>query len=369
MKLFNSLCLATIFAVGCAPPPNPGDAYVAAHPEMELIESTGQALFSGLNIEKTCNDLPASGCPNAAPTSGSSDRVQECLNRYRKFTGLSCVPYHAPSKTAAQNHAFYVARYLANGLGVGCLPGIGHDEVSSCTGFTGVGPGDRVAAASIFPIAGFPVTEVGTLADLWFSSDITVDESTRNWSYSVYHSTPQKSSILAQSGGATGSWQHAPGHRTSTVFREDLNPIGEFRAASLWPPPEAHDWSVGWDGNEQPFPPGVSAGSSGPVISVIRDDFSPSMLGVDWSLWEFKSTGSLQVPVQRFDYHNDPNLVKGEYFMIPNARLKPGQCYIASVTGNVWTTPSGGKCRPFTSGCNSHIETHQWAFYTSPVST
>lgn len=206
------------------------------------------------------------------------------------------------------------------------------------------------------------------MADLWFSSDITVDESTRNWAYSVYHSIGQMSSTLYQSGGATGSWQHAPGHRTSTVFREDLISASGFRETAKWPPSEAHDWSVGWSGNELPVPAGITAGSSGPVISLIKDDFSPSMIGWDWSLWEYKSTGSVQVAVQRYDYHNDPNLLKGEYFMIPNARLKPGAIYTAVVKGNRWYN-SAGKCRPFQSGCSSATEDLSWVFYTSPSST
>lgn len=83
-------------------------------------------------------------CP--APPAGCSDAAVIALNAentVRLAMGIDCAELIATLCTSAQNHC----SYYATNANTSCAAASAHDEISGCPGFTGVSPGDRMAAA------------------------------------------------------------------------------------------------------------------------------------------------------------------------------------------------------------------------------
>jgi uncharacterized protein YkwD len=105
---------------------------------------------AGMGTAPPVGTMNISSCP-MPPADASADAISalNAVNTLRLATGAGCMQLMAALDSSAQNHCKYNETNRSNAM---CMPD-GHDEVMSCTGFTGADVSAREKAA------GYPVDQ------------------------------------------------------------------------------------------------------------------------------------------------------------------------------------------------------------------
>ncbi len=286
-------------------------------------------VFGGCQQGSTCmcgsGPSPAVSCSDSyAPDDASAAQVQaiERTNELRNAIGLWSIAQNSQINVAATAHADYLVNEANEA----------HDETrTQSPWFTGAKFWDRMEAAGY---AGSPFSEV-----IAYIGDPVraVDELIAT----VYHREPFFDPIALEMGyggstGANGSADVINFGRAEFLCREDV--------LVVFPPHNAANVPVSWDGRESPQPPPPPGGyPSGPIISV----HGSSTLVIE----EHRILlGDSELEHTHLTADNDPHgaVGQGTYFLYPHTPLRAQTEYTVVVSGR-----HGGK--PFRL---------QWSFTT-----
>jgi uncharacterized protein YkwD len=211
-------------------------------------------------------DSGTGGCP-APPASASANAVlaYNLTNSTRLAMGLRCQTMVETINRAAQNHCNY---YAAN-RGIPMCVANAHNEVMSCSMFTGVGFSDRMRAAGY---TGSPSFEV-----MAFANNGTV--ATQMWIDSIWHRTP----VLSP-------WTLDMGYGSATgcdTIDYGVGAGGSVPASTIATYPYNNQTNVptSFSGNEGPPPPPPPTGwpSGYPVTLYFRGTLATHTLTLDGS--------------------------------------------------------------------------------------
>ena len=174
------------------------------------------------------------------------------LNQVREGLGLGPLVVREAVSDAAQNHAEYLWRNVPLSLSA-------HAEDPGLPGFTGAYVAARLEAAGVDLDAVRPVGEVVE----WQRRSVS---GVGSWLETVYHRLP----LLRPEATSVG-YGHVLADGLAINVLELMADAGDVASSVLvpYPPPEATNVSVAWDGVESPQPPAPSGGyPSGPVVTL-----------------------------------------------------------------------------------------------------
>lgn len=265
-----------------------------------------------------------------APTDGSTDEQRAALQRtnyWRTAAGLPPINANAELEAAASAHSQFMATTMAS-----CWSGA-HNEVSSCTGFTGASPGARATHA------GYRANALGEVINWNATPTAAID----GWIWTVYHRTPFTDIGYTEAGYGTaeGPYNGRPGHHNTMDFgRPAGTPTPTQMGVVVFPPPGTTDVPPAFNGNlEGPTPPMPASGRwpSGTVISL---NFPTD----NYEVTEHKLYDSLcnEVAHSYFTSATDSNNHNRRFvFFYANAPLTTHNDYTvrvsATVNGEPWT--------------------------------
>lgn len=262
------------------------------------------------------------------PADSSSDDQRAALQRtnlWRTSAGLAPLNAHALLEQAATAHSEFMV-----GNPSSCWPGA-HNEVMSCRGYTGAGPGARATAAGYRPAA------LGEVINWESTPAASID----GWIWTVYHRFPFVNPEYTEVGFAAVEGTLG-GRRTSFNTMEFARPSGVSAPAlaepAVFPPPGQTDVPVLFRGNlEGPMPPLPATGRwpSGPVITVTF----PSQ-EFELTVHKIYDVSCAEVPSSYFtartsDDSNVRNLARRIAFFYPDEPLAASSEYTVEARGTV----------------------------------
>lgn len=241
-----ALCLAFTGATACSPATDPAEAALqdtASPTPAKLLPATPAV---------TPLDTGPPGSWGTAPAWASPEQVAaaEWINWSRAAVSLPALGSDPILTAAAQAHADYITAHTPSydaGLSL-------HAEVAGTDGFTGATWVDRAAHAGWEgPILGEVIAyQPLAVASVW------------QWMNSLYHRLP----LLGPAASSLGYGSSHQGDVWIGVVEVGRRENVPDRLAG-WPPQDAEDVPVSWDGFEVPQPPAPAAGfPSGPMLTV-----------------------------------------------------------------------------------------------------
>ncbi len=274
----------------------------------------------------TCADMgpPDFTGEGTGSPSASSDASQRAAlvraNHWRTAMGLPPINANANLERSASAHSNFMANNPSS-----CWPGE-HYEQSSCAGYTGYSPFDRMTAA------GYSWSAASETID----QDPTPESAIDDWIWSVYHRMPFTQIVYPDTGFA------AVAGGGSTYNTEDFAaPLSGGMATQsgvlVFPPPGTTGVPAQFEGDlEGPTPPApMSTGAwpSGPVVSLNFPDMNFTV--TDHQLYD----GSCNPVVHSyFDATTDTNtqMLYPEFaYLYADVPLHPGETYTAEITATV----------------------------------
>lgn len=265
-------------------------------------------------------------------------------NHWRTAAGLPPLDADERLEQAAVAHSRFMATNPSS-----CWPGA-HNEVASCMGFTGTGPGQRITAAGYRPATAGEVIN-------WESSP---QRSIDGWIWTVYHRTPFQDPAFTQVG--FGVVQSTVGATRRNNTMEFARPAGASPQAltdvSLFPPPGTANVPTFFQGNlEGPTPPVPQSTRRWPSGTVISLMFPTSNFSVETHrLYDgqcqevvhsaFRAAGANVADAADDSNNRNPRFV----FLYADARMRQNTRYTVEVRGAL----------------NGEPWSRVWAFTTSP---
>jgi uncharacterized protein YkwD len=260
---------------------------------------------------------------SGTPVAGSDANQLAALvraNHWRTPGGLTPLNANAAMQQASVAHAHFMSINPA-----GCYPGA-HQEVMSsggttCVGFTGMQPWDRLTAA------GYQWSTVGEVIDSAADGTTAVDE----WIWTVYHREPFLDAQYLDVGFGL----------------ENRNAVMDFAARSagsttkqiVFPLPGQTGVKPDFNGSQEgptPKPPATKGWPSGTVISVT---FSAAYTIVSHQLYDAACQPVVHTAHGAFD--GDTNAGNRFFYMFADAPLARGTTYTAQVSatigGSAWS--------------------------------
>jgi hypothetical protein len=260
------------------------------------------------------------------PAGATSNQQMALLraNHWRTSMGVAPLNMNARLNTASTNHA----NFCNSTPQATCWPG-SHDETSTCAGYTGHWPWDRMTAAGY--------TWSAAAEDMAFVSNpvTAVDQ----WIWTVFHRAP----FLAEAYVDVGYGQ------TGSIDVADFGTMGGASASGppvgMFPVPGQTGVPRSFLGNEGPQPTPPPGGyPSGPVISAT---LNANGVVTDHQLWDPACT---PIPHVFSNSNGSGGTNPRFWYFYANTPLAASTRYIARVGGTVGTTSF----------------THTWSFTTGP---
>jgi uncharacterized protein YkwD len=250
---------------------------------------------------------PAGSCPPAPDgVSPAAAEALEIVNAARLPAGAGCATMIPEINEAAQNHCDYYAANAGNDM---CTANP-HNEVMSCTGFTGEGPGDRVQAAGY--------TGRGSSEVMAFANDPA--RAIGQWINSVWHRIPILDPWTTHLG-------YGGADNCDTIDFGRGTPAPDDTVV-LWPYEGQTGLPTTFDGShEGPEPPEPPTGwPSATPITVYAQDLTVTehVLTVDGD----------SAPIDHVWLTSaDSNFLRSSIMMYANAPFTPNTTYRVKITG------------------------------------
>ncbi|HIN85496.1 MAG TPA: CAP domain-containing protein [Myxococcales bacterium] len=250
----------------------------------------------------------------------SQEKALWWVNTFRARAGLGPLDEKSSLNNAAQAHASYVLHnadlYDNKQLSV-------HEEMSDRPGFTGVRFWERMehaqyASNAFREVIAYQAHPAGAVA---------------HWMETVYHRLP----LLHPSARHMGYAQLTNGDSQINVLDMGTGNVDPLTIPDgvAWPPPNARDVSLSWDGLESPQPPAPAGGyPSGPVITLT---FPPiKLIEITHHKIVDLDQNSAALAHVLLTPNNDPNLHgESSIALYTNNPLSPGHSYQVTIEGIV----------------------------------
>lgn len=268
------------------------------------------------------------------PAASADDRQRASLvraNHWRTAAGLGAQNGNAQIQAAANSHA----QYLANTPQATCWPSP-HQEVMTCSGFSGASMADRMTAA------GYQWMRASEVINWEGDATAAID----GWIWTVYHRQPFMDYRLPDTGYGYSNGTLGGQAVVNNVMDFGL-PRGGSPAAPagpiVFPVPGLTGVPTSFRGDlEGPTPP--APGGTGPWPRGVSSGTVISMHfpGDTWTVTEHHlfsnpTNACSEVPVTYISRANDPNLNRGtpsnDVFMYANQPLTGATEYVAWMAG------------------------------------